>query len=135
MSGKDPHMISGTWNWFGLLESSMVSPLVKSILRNGLCGVVEVPLWKLWSLLRCLEAFGISVTTACCESKTYSQPLLFKPSCHIYSHTCSVATISLLGLACITLDGMGEWNQQDEGEESLDGLSNSQACGSCTTLS
>jgi hypothetical protein len=88
MSGMDPHMISRTWDWFGLIESSMVSPLVKSILRNGLCDVIEVPFWKLWSLLRCLEAFGGSVATACCESKTYSQPPLFKPSCHIYSHTC-----------------------------------------------
>jgi hypothetical protein len=47
MSGMDPHMISGTWDWFGLdlfglAESSMVSPLVKSTLRNGLCGVIEV---------------------------------------------------------------------------------------------
>jgi hypothetical protein len=25
----------------------MVSPLVKSTLRNGLCGVIEVPFWKL----------------------------------------------------------------------------------------
>jgi hypothetical protein len=48
----------------------MVILLVKSILCNGLCGVIEVPLWKLWSLLRCLEAFGRSITTACCESKT-----------------------------------------------------------------
>jgi hypothetical protein len=48
MSGMDPHMISRTWDWFGLVwfglvESSMVSPLVKSILRNGLCDVIEVP--------------------------------------------------------------------------------------------
>jgi hypothetical protein len=90
MSSMDPHMINGTWDWFGLVwfglvESSMVSPLVKSILRNGMCGVIEVSLWKLWSLLRCLEAFGRSVTTACCESKTCSQPPLSKPSCHIYS--------------------------------------------------
>ncbi len=42
MTGMDPHMISGTWDWFGLVYSSMVSPLVKSILRNGLCGVIEV---------------------------------------------------------------------------------------------
>jgi hypothetical protein len=47
MSGMDPHMISGTWDWFGLVwfglaESSMVSPLVKSTLRNGLCSVIEV---------------------------------------------------------------------------------------------
>jgi hypothetical protein len=28
--------------WFDLAESSMVSPLVKSTLRNGLCGVIEV---------------------------------------------------------------------------------------------
>jgi hypothetical protein len=34
-----------------LIESSMVSPLVKSTLRNGLCGVIEVRFWKLWSLL------------------------------------------------------------------------------------
>jgi hypothetical protein len=33
------------------------------------------------------------------------------------------------------LDGMGEWDEQGEGEESLEGLSNSQAYGSCTTLS
>jgi hypothetical protein len=60
MSGMDPHMISGTWDWFGLalVKSSMVSPLVKSTLRNGLCGVIEVRFWKLWSLLRYLEAFG-----------------------------------------------------------------------------
>jgi hypothetical protein len=36
----------------------MVSPLVKSILHNGLCGVIEVQFSKLWSLLRYLEAFG-----------------------------------------------------------------------------
>jgi hypothetical protein len=71
MSGMDPHMISGTWDWSGLTEPSMVSPLVKSTLRNGLCGAIEVPFWKLWSLLRCLEAFGRSVTIACCESKPY----------------------------------------------------------------
>jgi hypothetical protein len=74
MSGMDPHMISGTWDWlvwFGLAEPSMVSPLVKSTLCNGLCGVIEVPFWKLWSLIRCLESFGRSVTTACCESKPY----------------------------------------------------------------
>jgi hypothetical protein len=52
MSGMDPHMISGTWDGFGLVsfgltESSMVSPLVKSTLRNGLCGVIEVQFWKL----------------------------------------------------------------------------------------
>ena len=52
MSGMDPHMISGTWDWFGLVwfglvESSMVSPLVKSILHNGLCGVIDVRFWKL----------------------------------------------------------------------------------------
>jgi hypothetical protein len=57
MSDMDPHMISGTWDWFGLAESSMFNPLVKSTLRNGLCGVIEVRFWKLWSLLRCLEAF------------------------------------------------------------------------------
>jgi hypothetical protein len=52
MSDMDPHMISGTWDWFGLFwfglaESSMVSLLVKSTLRNGLFGVIEVPFWKL----------------------------------------------------------------------------------------
>jgi hypothetical protein len=36
----------------------MVSPLVKSTLHNGLCGVIEVRFWKLLSLLRYLEAFG-----------------------------------------------------------------------------
>jgi hypothetical protein len=70
--------------WYGLVWSSMVSLLVKSILRNGFCRVIKVPFWKLWRLLRCLEAFGRSVTTACCESKTYHQPPLFNPSCHIY---------------------------------------------------
>jgi hypothetical protein len=63
MSGMDPHMISGTWDgfglvWIGLTESCMVSPLVKLTLRNGLCGVIEVRFWKLWSLLRYLEAFS-----------------------------------------------------------------------------
>jgi hypothetical protein len=52
-----------------MVGSGTVSLLVKLILHNGFCGVIEVPFWKLWSLLRCLEAFGRSVTTACCESK------------------------------------------------------------------
>jgi hypothetical protein len=30
---------------------------------------------------------------------------------------------------------MGEWDKQDEGEESYKDLFNSQACGSCATLS
>jgi hypothetical protein len=38
--------------WLDLVESSMLSPLVKSTLRNGLCCAIEVPFWKLWSLLR-----------------------------------------------------------------------------------
>jgi hypothetical protein len=60
MSGMDPHMISGTWDVFGLVRQSQLwlAPLVKLTLRNGLCGVIEVRFWKLWSLLRCLEAFG-----------------------------------------------------------------------------
>jgi hypothetical protein len=29
----------------------MVSPLVKSIPHNGLCDVIEVPFFKLWSCL------------------------------------------------------------------------------------
>jgi hypothetical protein len=55
MSGMDPHMISEPgigldWFglvWFGLAEPSMISPLVKSTLRNGLCSAIEVPFWKL----------------------------------------------------------------------------------------
>jgi hypothetical protein len=39
MSGMDPHMISGTQ--VGLVESGMVSLLIRSTLRNGLCGVIE----------------------------------------------------------------------------------------------
>jgi hypothetical protein len=39
MSGMDPHMISGTR--VGLAESGMVSLLIRSTLRNGLCGVIE----------------------------------------------------------------------------------------------
>jgi hypothetical protein len=39
MSGMDPHMISGTR--VGLVESGMVSLLITSTLRNGLCGVIE----------------------------------------------------------------------------------------------
>jgi hypothetical protein len=39
MSGMDPHMISGTR--VGLVESGMVSLLIRSTLRNGLCGVIE----------------------------------------------------------------------------------------------
>jgi hypothetical protein len=52
MSGMDPHMISGTWVWFGLAESSMFNPLVKSTLRNGLCGVIQV---RFGSFGVCLE--------------------------------------------------------------------------------
>jgi hypothetical protein len=40
MSGMDPHMISGTR--VGLVESGMVSLLIRSTLHNGLCGVIEV---------------------------------------------------------------------------------------------
>jgi hypothetical protein len=36
----------------------MFSSLVKSNLRSGLCVVIEVRFWNLWSLLRYLEAFG-----------------------------------------------------------------------------
>jgi hypothetical protein len=39
MSGMDPHMISRTW--VGLVESGMVSLLIRLTLRNGLCGVIE----------------------------------------------------------------------------------------------
>jgi hypothetical protein len=39
MSGMDPHMISGTR--IGLVESGMVGLLIRSTLRNGLCGVIE----------------------------------------------------------------------------------------------
>jgi hypothetical protein len=52
ISGMDPHMISGTWVWFGLAESSMFNPLLKSTLRNGLCGVIEV---RFGSFGVCLE--------------------------------------------------------------------------------
>jgi hypothetical protein len=37
---------------FGLAESSMFNPLVKSTLRNGLCGVIEV---RFGSFGVCLE--------------------------------------------------------------------------------
>jgi hypothetical protein len=39
MSGMDPHMISGTR--VGLIGSGMVSLLIRSTLRNGLCGVIK----------------------------------------------------------------------------------------------
>jgi hypothetical protein len=39
MSGMDPHMISGTR--VGLVESGMVSLLIRSTLRNGHCCVIE----------------------------------------------------------------------------------------------
>jgi hypothetical protein len=53
------------------------------------------------------------------SQKPYCQPPLFKPSYHIYfPHLLSSHTISLLSLACITFDGMGEWDEQGEGEES-----------------
>jgi hypothetical protein len=51
--------------------------------------------------------------------KPPSQPPLFKTFVSYFSHTCLVATISLLSLACtIILDGMGGWNEQGEDEES-----------------
>jgi hypothetical protein len=52
MSGMDPHMISETWVWFGLAESSMFNLLVKSTLCNRLCGVIEV---RFGSFGVCLE--------------------------------------------------------------------------------
>jgi hypothetical protein len=46
MSGMDPHMISGTWVglvWLGQFWSIL---FVRSILRSGLCGVIDVPLLR-----------------------------------------------------------------------------------------
>jgi hypothetical protein len=42
--------------------------LVRSILCNGLCGVIKVLFSRCWSLIRYLEAFGRVITTACYES-------------------------------------------------------------------
>jgi hypothetical protein len=88
MSGMDPHMISGTWDGFGLTESSMISPLVKSTLRNGLCGVIEVWFWKLWSLLRYLEAFD------------RVQPLLTASQNLIVSHPCLNLHVTFISHTC-----------------------------------
>jgi hypothetical protein len=44
MSGMDPHMISGNLGRFGLVR---LVPFVRSILRSGLCRVIDV------LLLRC----------------------------------------------------------------------------------
>jgi hypothetical protein len=43
MSGMDPHMISGNLGWVGLDGSVEVILLVRSILRSGLCGVIDDP--------------------------------------------------------------------------------------------
>jgi hypothetical protein len=46
MSGMDPHMISGTCVvlvWLGQFWSVL---LVGSILRSGICGVIDVPLLR-----------------------------------------------------------------------------------------
>jgi hypothetical protein len=45
-SGIGPHMISGNLGWFGWVG---LVPLVRSILRSGLCGVIDVPLSRCWS--------------------------------------------------------------------------------------
>jgi hypothetical protein len=45
-SGMDPHMINENLGRFGLVG---LVPLVRSILRNGLCGVIDVPLLRCWS--------------------------------------------------------------------------------------
>jgi hypothetical protein len=66
----------------------MVSPLVKSTLRNGLYGVIEVRFWKLWSLLRYLEAFGrVQPLLAASQNLIVSHPCL---NLHVtfISHTC-----------------------------------------------
>jgi hypothetical protein len=80
--------------------------------------VIDVLLLRCWGLLRYLEAFGRVITTACCESNPLvSHP--FKTFISYFSHTCLVAIISLLDLACtITLDGMGGCNEQGGDEES-----------------
>jgi hypothetical protein len=41
MSDMDPHMISGNLGWVGLDGSVEVILLVRSILRSGLCGVID----------------------------------------------------------------------------------------------
>jgi hypothetical protein len=45
-SGMDPHMISGNPGRFGLVGLIL---LVRSILRSGLCGVIDVLLSRCWS--------------------------------------------------------------------------------------
>jgi hypothetical protein len=66
----------------------MVSPLVKSTLHNGLSGVIEVRFWKLWSLLRYLEAFG------------RVQPLLAVSQNLIVSHPCLNLHVTFISHAC-----------------------------------
>jgi hypothetical protein len=81
MSSMDPHMISGTQ--VGLVELG----LVRSVLHNGLCGVIEVLFLRCWNLLRYVEAFGRIITTACYESDP-SQPSLFKTFISYFFRTC-----------------------------------------------
>jgi hypothetical protein len=83
MSGTDPHKISGTRA--GLVELG----LVKSVLRSGLCGVIDVLLSRCWGLLRYLEAFGRVITTACCESNPLVSHPCLKLSYHIFLHLLS----------------------------------------------
>jgi hypothetical protein len=66
----------------------MVSLLVKSTLRNGLCDVIEVRFWKLWSLLRYLEAFG------------KVQPLLAVSQNPIVSHPCLNLDVTFISHTC-----------------------------------
>jgi hypothetical protein len=66
----------------------MVSPLVKSTLHNGLCGVIEVQFWKLRSLLRYLEAFG------------RVQPLLAASQNLIVSHPCLNLLVTFISHTC-----------------------------------
>jgi hypothetical protein len=80
--------------------------------------VIDVPFLRCWSLLRHLEAFGIVITIAFCESTLVSHSLL-KPLISCFLHLLS--SKSLLGLAClVTLDGLEGWShefQQAEDEE------------------
>jgi hypothetical protein len=56
MSGMDPHMISCTR--VGFVESSMVSPVYYVDPPQWTLRCDRGPVWKHWSLLRYLEAFG-----------------------------------------------------------------------------
>jgi hypothetical protein len=139
MSGMDPHMIR--WNpRLGVGLVWLVSPSRSCWLgRSSTMDFVVWPMsrFEVWSLLRCLEAFGIVITTAFYESNLVSHSLLshhimFFPhllsSKHKSTHPCLPHCFRWSGRLEPRVSAGWRWRV-------LGGLSNDQAYSSYATLS